>query len=64
MSDSSHQGIGGLSGALLGVSVIAIAFRFVARYQQKAAPLADDYLTIPSLVCCRLHDGSFSFAIA
>ena len=49
-SDTSVTGLYAVSSVLLGISVIAVAVRFYARYLKKNPLLADDWLLIPALV--------------
>ena len=56
MSDTSFNGLAGLSGSLLGFSIIAVSLRFYVRYRQDKSFKTDDWLMIPALVS--LEDSS------
>ena len=59
MSSTSHQGLGALGGALLGLSTIAVGLRFYARREQKVPLLSDDWM---ALVAWVMFVGSVSVA--
>ncbi|KAK2592307.1 hypothetical protein QQS21_009997 [Conoideocrella luteorostrata] len=54
-SDRSASSLIAASAVTLGFGVITVALRFYARRRQKAALLADDWLTLPALVSLCLH---------
>ena len=50
MSSDSANGLAAVSGAMMGLSIIAVGMRFNARKQQKARYMADDWMVLPALV--------------
>ena len=49
--DTTAASLEGLLGTMIGLITIAVVLRFVARRQQGARLRADDWLTVPVLVC-------------